>query len=238
MSDIRKFRYTKVAIWLHWLIAFFIIVNLGIGLLLDDLAKPIRFYFMTVHVSAGLSVLALSVLRILWRVIHTPPAYPKDMPLWEKRSANIAHFLLYAGMVLVPLTGWMMGSANPPAGSEGLRYVKYVAMAKQQANPETAENLVITPADVPDDFTLPEVRWLKLWFVLPLPNIELLSQLGAKPEGLESQKVLHDAFELWHEVGSYLLIALLIMHVLAALKHQFVDRQKEFERMWYRRIKD
>lgn len=234
MSETSDSRYTSVAIWLHWLIAFFIIMNLVMGLFLDDIKGPERYYFMTIHVSAGLSVLVLTVVRVFWRLLNAPPPYPDDMPAIEKATAHVAHFLLYAAMVIVPLTGWIMGSANPPAGSEGYRYAKYVRMIQQETGQQikpVSEEIIV----VPEDFTVPEVNWLKLWFVAPLPNVELVRQIGAKVTGLEAQKVIHDEFEAWHEISSYLLIGLLLLHILASLKHQVIDKHHEFQRMWIKR---
>ena len=47
--------------------------------------------------------------------------------------------------------------------------------------------------------------------------------------------MLHEKFAEWHGVGGYLLLGLLILHILGALKHQFIDKQSEFARMWIER---
>ena len=48
--------------------------------------------------------------------MNPPPPYPEGMPGWEKHTAAFTHVLLYA---LMPLSGWLMAPANPPAGSAG-----------------------------------------------------------------------------------------------------------------------
>jgi cytochrome b561/polyisoprenoid-binding protein YceI len=57
--------------------------------------------------------LLLSLLRLLWRLFHPAPAHPPLAPRWEKIAANLAHMALYALLLLIPLTGWIMVSASP-----------------------------------------------------------------------------------------------------------------------------
>lgn len=46
------------------------------------------------------------------------------------------------------------------------------------------------------------------------------------------KEMLHDAFGLLHTVGAYLLYALWAAHIGGALKHQFIDKEPEVQRMW------
>ena len=107
-------RYTDVAILLHWLIAAAIVYNLVSGLLRPVLPRG----FFVFHVSSGITILVLTLVRIGWRLTHRPPPY-LPMAAWEKGLAHAIHFLLYAAMLLLPFSGWAMVSANPPAGSPG-----------------------------------------------------------------------------------------------------------------------
>ena len=122
-------RYTKTAIMLEWLIAFFIFGMFALGWFMADLPKdapkemahnlfdlgiytwqtaeavsPRNFYF-NLHKSLGVTILALIALRVLWRVTHRPPAMLTSYKAWEKKLANGTHHLLYTLMVAVPLTG-------------------------------------------------------------------------------------------------------------------------------------
>lgn len=103
-------RYTFVARALHWIMAVLIIVNLILGIGHDALPKD--WAVMPVHKSIGLTVLALTLVRLGWRLGHRPPLLPVAMPGWEKAAAHATHFLFYALMLLVPLTGWIMTSAG------------------------------------------------------------------------------------------------------------------------------
>jgi cytochrome b561 len=125
-------RYTKTAVILHWLIAIFIIAMFGLGWFMADLPKdapkqtvfdlfdlgmfnwtmseevsPRNFYF-NLHKSIGVTIFALIILRILWRITHKPPAMLTSYKAWERKLATATHHLLYIFMIILPLSGVLM----------------------------------------------------------------------------------------------------------------------------------
>lgn len=105
-------RYTKTAIILHWLIAALILFAFPLGLYMADLPlSPQKLKFYSWHKWAGVTVFMLVMLRLLWRIGHRPPA-AVPMPRWQARAAEAVHYLLYALMVAIPLSGWLMSSAK------------------------------------------------------------------------------------------------------------------------------
>lgn len=90
--------------FLLWAIAAFIIFNLCTGFFMEGWPPPVRFLALMLHVSSGVTVRALRVVRVVWRLISKPPPYPAGMKAWERHTAHVAHFLLYAAMVLMPPT--------------------------------------------------------------------------------------------------------------------------------------
>jgi len=74
---------------------------------------PHRFTVFQWHKSFGIVVLLLSVLRLVWRLTHKPPALPAGMKTWEIWAAKLAHIGFYVLMIGVPLLGWAMVSASP-----------------------------------------------------------------------------------------------------------------------------
>lgn len=108
-------RYGDTAVIFHWLIAFLIIGLLAVGKFMTQLEEndPLRFELTQWHKSFGISVLVLSVLRILWRLTHKPPPELDTIPKWQQRAASLIHVVLYALMLALPITGWVMVSASP-----------------------------------------------------------------------------------------------------------------------------
>ncbi|MFT7775777.1 cytochrome b [Roseateles sp.] len=105
-------RYTPVAIVLHWLLALAIVGAFCMGVYMADLPfSPTRLKLYNWHKWAGVTILALSALRLLWRITHRPPA-DLPMPAWQAGLAHATHALLYIAFFAVPLTGWAMSSAK------------------------------------------------------------------------------------------------------------------------------
>lgn len=104
-------RYDPIAIALHWLLALMIAGAFAVGLFMHDLPlTPMRLKLFNWHKWAGVTILALSALRLLWRLSHRPPAPPPG-PAWQRRAAAATHAALYALFFAVPLAGWAYSSA-------------------------------------------------------------------------------------------------------------------------------
>ncbi|MET0520032.1 MAG: cytochrome b [Burkholderiaceae bacterium] len=104
-------RYGAVAIALHWLLAIAIVGTFGVGLYMADLPFSMtRLKLYNWHKWAGVTILALSALRLLWRLTHRPPA-DVPMPAWQAKAAHLTHLLLYLLFFAVPLAGWAYSSA-------------------------------------------------------------------------------------------------------------------------------
>lgn len=106
MTD-TQLRYSRVARWLHWGMGLLIIGNLAGGLAHDVNPQLI----IPLHKATGILLLGLAVLRIVWRMIHPAPPLPADMGTGARALASFTHALLYALMVIIPLSGWVMSSA-------------------------------------------------------------------------------------------------------------------------------
>jgi cytochrome b561 len=225
-SSAPRDRYTRVAIVLHWAIAAFIIFNLCTGFFMESWPLPIRMTGVMLHASSGLTVLALTVARVAWRLLNVPPPHPAGMEPWERHTAHFAHFLLYAAMVLMPLSGWAILSAHAPPGSHAAAVEFPIRPALPLgAKPGAAP---LRPASGPPSGPPPV---MKVWNLIPMPMIAPIEAIGAEPGGIAPQHRLHEEFVDWHSVGAFLLLGLLILHVAGALKHQFIDKQSEFARM-------
>lgn len=109
-------RYTTTAIALHWVLAAGLLGLLAFGWYMVGLPfSPTKLKYYNWHKWAGVTILVLSALRLLWRLSHRPPALPARMaaamPRWQHVAHHGVHHLLYVLFFAVPLLGWAYSSA-------------------------------------------------------------------------------------------------------------------------------
>lgn len=169
-------RYTTFAIAMHWLVAALIFCTFPLGIYMHDLPlSPLKLQLISYHKWLGVTIFLLVLVRLTWRATHTPPALPDSMAVWKQRAAHGVHHLLYALMVFIPISGWLMSSAK----------------------------------GVP---------------VVYLGLVQL-------PDLVGKDKALGNALQTLHVSLNYALLGLIILHLAAALKHHFVDRDATLSRM-------
>lgn len=177
-------RWGAVATAFHWIIVALILAQVAIGLTMVNLPRrPSIIPVYDLHKSIGLTILALAVLRLAWRLFDRRPHDPPGMPTWQRRVAHATHVSLYALIFIVPLSGWLFDSAT------GLR----------------------------------PLHW---WGAVTMPSLTG----GPAPAWVDVTRMLHHTL-FW------LLVAVVVAHVAAALKHHFIDRDDVLRRMlpWPRR---
>jgi cytochrome b561 len=105
-------RWGGVSIGLHWLI-FLLVVGMGtVGLIMTDLpTSPFKVQVYALHKSFGLTVFALTLLRMLWRLLAGVPKPVPGSPAWQNALATLTHGALYALLLAIPLSGWLFNSA-------------------------------------------------------------------------------------------------------------------------------
>ena len=109
----RSDRYSSVAIALHWLIALSILFQIMLGWRMDDDSKSASVYLVyQLHKSVGITILLLSLARLVWRLTHPAPPLPAHLRPWERGLAHLTHIGFYAIMIGLPVTGWIMVSAS------------------------------------------------------------------------------------------------------------------------------
>ena len=114
-------RYGGIAIGLHWLIAIAVIGQIALGWWMIEIPKSppgVRAGWFNLHKSIGLTIGLFVLLRLWWRLTHPAPPLPDSLPRWQRTVARTSHFLLYACLVIMPISGYL--------GSSFARYpIKY-----------------------------------------------------------------------------------------------------------------
>jgi len=106
-------RWGSLAKFFHWTIVLLILAQATIGLVMVQLPKrPNIIPIYTFHKSLGLTIFALAVLRLSWRLFDPRPEEPAGMPRWQVVGARLGHALLYTLLFAVPLSGWLFDSAS------------------------------------------------------------------------------------------------------------------------------
>ncbi|MCM5681737.1 cytochrome b [Schlegelella sp. S2-27] len=115
-QPVQAARYSGLAMAFHWLLAVAIVGAFGVGLYMTGLSmSPTRLKLYNWHKWAGMSILALSAGRLLWRLWRRPPPLPDavlaGMPAWQRTAHHGTHVALYLLFFAVPLAGWAYSSA-------------------------------------------------------------------------------------------------------------------------------
>lgn len=174
----RAVRYRKIVMWIHWITAILVIMQVYIGFTFHDLPRGSeeRAFVFGWHKTWGALILILALSRLAVRLLNPPPPYPSDYPKWKRFFAVWNHRLFYLLLLALPLTGLAAVSGRAEGG------------------------------------------WVPLQLGLRVPAIP-----GISPE---------NEFGDVHEVLVFVTLALVALHVSAALYNQFVDRGLVAGRMW------
>jgi len=170
-----RLHYGTPAKIFHWLVVALLVVQYPIGWLMPDLHRNMQPGVpMTFHVSFGLTILVLLVLRLAWRLTH-PVAPESSLPLWQRLSSELVHWMLYVMVLATTVSGWLFASYR---------------------------------------------GWtLSYFYLFRLPMLASDNAAAGKTiDGL-------------HQAAEWLLLALIAIHVGAALAHVFVYRDRIMQRM-------
>lgn len=162
---------------LHWIIFVLVIVEYFLVYRREYFPKGSleKSQYMMLHKSFGLCVLLLALLMLISRYIGRRPLFPLNMRSIEIFFAKSIHFLLYALLLIQPISGILMSSFG--------------------------------------GYPIPFFNWFKL------------------PISLPTNKALGEFFYDIHVWTSYFIIAIVAIHILAALYHQYIKKDGVLKRM-------
>lgn len=167
--------YDTVAKTLHWLIFALLIVQFAVAWTMPEIHRNTQpETLINLHLSFGLTILAVIVLRLLWRLGHRAPPLA-DLPGWQRVVAQLSHALLYLLLIALPIMGWTAASMRDWR-------IEFFGL-----------------------FPVPHIA---------APNPRLAGWLGDQ-----------------HTLVAYILLAVIGLHVLAALYHYLVRRDGVLQRM-------
>lgn len=109
--------YGSVTKTFHWLTALLILTAIPLGWFANQM--PIdppetlaqKAWLFSVHKTVGIAAFAVAVARILWTLTQPKPGLPHPERRLESFAAATVHWLLYASLVIVPLSGWLHHAA-------------------------------------------------------------------------------------------------------------------------------
>ncbi len=185
----RPYSYSAVAAGLHWATAAAVVAMVPMGwwmkaAITSAATQSIAYQVYQVHKSIGFAILALTLVRLAWRLMHRPPSLPEPMPVWEQFAARTTHWAFYTLLIAMPLTGWIFVSAG-----WSIVYDRPLAVATS-------------------------------WFGLfPIPHVAAVAEAG-----IEVRRAVAMGAMNAHATMAWGGVALAGVHVAAALKHHFLDR--------------
>jgi cytochrome b561 len=172
MTD--RLQYGTTAKVFHWLIVALLLLQYLIGWLMPDIHRGPPGVPMIFHISFGILILMLIVLRFAWRLAH-PVAPESSLPPWQRLSSEALHWLLYALVLATTITGWVFASFR---------------------------------------------GWgVSFFFMTPIPMLASENAAAGK------------AIDGLHQAMGWALLAVIGIHVAAALVHLFVYRDRIMQRM-------
>jgi cytochrome b561 len=108
------YRFDRVQRWLHWTMAALIFAMIPLGAISAYLpaGQQPRQGLLEVHKSLGLTILALLIVRITWRLVAGEPRYRIPLGRLTHLASRAGHIALYGLMLFMPVTGYLYSAAG------------------------------------------------------------------------------------------------------------------------------
>ncbi|MFK7814995.1 MAG: cytochrome b [Gammaproteobacteria bacterium] len=106
--------YGSIAKWIHWSIALLFLCSYSAVYFrhwFTEEKTPENWTSLQLHLSFGITIAAIVVLRIIWRNLNQSPTQEPGSKL-AHTAAHLGHYALYAVMILMPVTGYIGTGVN------------------------------------------------------------------------------------------------------------------------------
>lgn len=141
-------QYSTVAKWFHWITLVLMAITLPVGFVIKYIANEpfaTKLVFYAVHESAGLTILLVTIARLIWRLANPPPPLPDHIPAPMRLAASAVHWLLYLALIAQPVLGFAMTNAYGYPMQGATAYLGFIdipaVMAENQSLAETLKKL-------------------------------------------------------------------------------------------------
>jgi len=184
------YSYGAIAKWMHWLTALLFLaayISVYYRQWFTEAKTPENWTALQLHLSIGVTIGVLVVLRIIWKIMNRSPE-PEPGSNWEHFAAKAGHYALYAVMIAMPLTGYLGTGVN----------TEYFFL-----------------------FDIPKFESTQLFQDVVVIGMDM------------NFKEFEQTIDFIHkDIGGAWLVWLLILgHVMAALYHHFVKKDRTLQKM-------
>ncbi|MCL1089978.1 cytochrome b [Shewanella profunda] len=109
-----KLAYGIPAIVIHWISALVVIGLFAVGVWMVELTYYSAWYKTAPHLhkSVGILLLAVTIFRLVWRLVNPKPAPEASHKPWEKTAAHLAHFVIYVLLFVIMIAGILISTAD------------------------------------------------------------------------------------------------------------------------------
>ncbi len=180
---------------------------LVVGLYMTELSEsdPFRYTLTQWHKSFGVITLLLITWRVFWRLTHPAPTLPENLKPWEKQLAGLNHLLLYAMILIIPVSGWIMVSASPlELPTLVFNKIPWMHLPPFDSLPNKEETFRL---------------------------FGRVHAISAQFDSLPNKEETFRLFGRVHAISAQFLILLLAAHIGAVLRHRFMLHDGVMERM-------
>lgn len=182
--------YGYIAKWIHWLIALLFIGSYSAVYFrhwFTEEKTPENWTALQLHLSIGITIAAVVVLRIIWRNMNQNPA-PEPGSKLAHLAAHLGHYALYAVMILMPITGYIGTGVN----------TEYFFL-----------------------FDIPKFESTSIYQLLVTDGLGMTFKEFEAPIDFFHKEIM----------GVWLVRILIVGHILAALYHHFVKKDRTLKKM-------
>lgn len=105
--------YGSLAKSLHWVVFALVLIQFAIAWTMPEIRRDVvPETLINLHMSFGMLIMAVVLVRMLWRRANPVAPASEGIPPWQQLAAGATHWLLYGLLLILPILGWAAASAR------------------------------------------------------------------------------------------------------------------------------